>query len=126
VIYCNGMNLNKAVLDQGYGKIDTFFCTKSEFEYDGWAQQHGCAAKKTQEIHHLKQKQNHQNQSNQNQKQSQLNQSQLNQIHQAATLHILIFAFLLLHQTWIAVIFHRKNLQFCSLTHIGLMAIKMG
>src|SRR3972149_3029709 len=42
VIYCNGMNLNKAVLDQGYGKIDTYFCTKSEFEYDGWAQQHGC------------------------------------------------------------------------------------
>jgi len=49
VIYCNGMNLNKAILDQGYGKIDTYFCTKSEFEYDGWAQQHGCAAKKTQE-----------------------------------------------------------------------------
>src|SRR3972149_1862182 len=49
VIYCNGMNLNKADLDQGYGKIDTYFCTKSEFEYDGWAQQHGCAAKKTQE-----------------------------------------------------------------------------
>jgi len=49
VIYCNGMNLNKAVLDQGYGKIDTYFCTKSEFEYDGWAQQYGCAVKKTQE-----------------------------------------------------------------------------
>jgi len=49
IIYCNGMNLNKAVLDQGYGKIDTYFCTKSEFEYDGWAQTHGCAAKKTQQ-----------------------------------------------------------------------------
>ena len=49
VVYCNGMNLNKAVLDQNYGKIDTYFCTKSEFEHEGWAQQYGCAAKKTQE-----------------------------------------------------------------------------
>jgi len=42
VVYCNGMNLNKVVLDQGYGKIDTYFCSKSEFEYHSWAQIHGC------------------------------------------------------------------------------------
>ena len=42
VVYCNGMNLNKVVLDQGYAEIDTFFCSKSEFEYHSWAQIHGC------------------------------------------------------------------------------------
>jgi micrococcal nuclease len=42
VVYCNGMNLNKAVLDQGYGVIDTYFCSQSEFEYHSWAQLHGC------------------------------------------------------------------------------------
>jgi micrococcal nuclease len=42
VVYCNGMNLNKAILDQGYGKIETNFCSKSEFANEGWA--YGCAA----------------------------------------------------------------------------------
>lgn len=42
-VYCNGMNLNKAVLDQGYGEIDSYYCSYSEFEYDSWAQVHGCA-----------------------------------------------------------------------------------
>ena len=43
VIYCNGMNLNKVVLDQGYGEIDTYFCSKSEFGDHSWAQIHGCS-----------------------------------------------------------------------------------
>jgi len=42
-VYCNGMNLNKAILDQGYGKIETSFCSKSEFANEGWA--YGCATK---------------------------------------------------------------------------------
>jgi micrococcal nuclease len=43
VVYCNGMNLNKAILDQGYGKIETSFCSKSEFADESWA--YDCAAK---------------------------------------------------------------------------------
>jgi micrococcal nuclease len=46
VVYCNGMNLNKVILDYGYGEIDTFFCSQSEFANHAWA--YACAAK-TQE-----------------------------------------------------------------------------
>lgn len=42
VIYCNGMNLNEAILDSGYGYLSSSFCYKSEFEYEPWAQRHGC------------------------------------------------------------------------------------
>jgi len=42
VIYCNGINLNEAILDSGYGYLSSGFCYKSEFEYESWAQRHGC------------------------------------------------------------------------------------
>ena len=49
VIYCNGINLNQAVLDAGHAEITTFYCTKSEFVNRSWAQKHGCEIKETQE-----------------------------------------------------------------------------
>jgi len=45
VIYCNGTNLNEAVLDKGHAVIDKEFCKVSEFSNEAWAQNHGCATK---------------------------------------------------------------------------------
>jgi len=42
VVFCNGMNLNEAILDAGLAIIDTTFCSQSEFETHAWAQNHGC------------------------------------------------------------------------------------
>ncbi len=42
VIYCNGENLNEAVLDAGLAEILTDFCNKSEFANDVWAKKYGC------------------------------------------------------------------------------------
>jgi len=42
VIYCNGVNLNEAVLDDGLGYLSSGFCYKSEFKTHAWAQRHGC------------------------------------------------------------------------------------
>ena len=35
-------NLNEDVLIAGHAEISTSFCSKSEFEYDYWAQEYGC------------------------------------------------------------------------------------
>jgi len=42
VIYCNGMNLNKELLDADMGYLADRFCDSSEFASDYWAQKHGC------------------------------------------------------------------------------------
>jgi len=42
VIYCNGINLNEAVLDANLGYLASGFCDKSEFSNTAWAQKHGC------------------------------------------------------------------------------------
>lgn len=42
VIYCNGMNLNEAVLDEGHAIIDQRFCEDSEFSSEEWAKKYGC------------------------------------------------------------------------------------
>jgi len=42
VIYCNGMNLNEAVLDEGHADIDQRFCEDSEFSSEEWAKKYGC------------------------------------------------------------------------------------
>ena len=42
VIYCNGMNLNEAVLEKGAGYLDSSFCDRSEFAMHSWAQKYGC------------------------------------------------------------------------------------
>jgi len=42
VIYCNGVNLNEAILDADLGYLSSGFCYKSEFENTAWAQRYGC------------------------------------------------------------------------------------
>jgi len=42
VIYCNGINLNEAILDADLGYLSSGFCSKSEFENTAWAQRYGC------------------------------------------------------------------------------------
>jgi len=42
VIYCNGINLNEAVLDEGHAIIDKRFCDDSEFSSEEWAKKYGC------------------------------------------------------------------------------------
>ncbi len=42
VVYCNGVNLNSALLESGLVTLDTQFCKKSEFSGQGWAQKYGC------------------------------------------------------------------------------------
>jgi len=42
VIYCNGINLNEAILDEGLGYLSSGFCYKSEFSNTVWAQKYGC------------------------------------------------------------------------------------
>ena len=42
VIYCNGINLNEAVLEADHAEITTFYCSKSEFSSEAWAQKYGC------------------------------------------------------------------------------------
>ncbi len=42
VIYCNGVNLNEAVLEQGHAWLSTSFCSTSEFSSEAWAKKYGC------------------------------------------------------------------------------------
>ncbi len=42
VIYCNGINLNEAVIEEGHGYLDSGFCSTSEFSTHSWAQKYGC------------------------------------------------------------------------------------
>jgi len=48
VIHCNGVNLNKAVLDEGLGYLSSGFCSTSEFANQAWAKKYGCAPKTSQ------------------------------------------------------------------------------
>ncbi len=43
VIYCNGFNLNEAILDADLGILSSGFCSSSEFSTHGWAQRYGCS-----------------------------------------------------------------------------------
>ena len=42
VIYCNGLNLNDQVIENGFGYLDYGFCDRSDFSTHAWAQKHGC------------------------------------------------------------------------------------
>ncbi len=42
VIYCNGVNLNEAVIESGHAYLSGGFCDKSEFSNTAWAQKYGC------------------------------------------------------------------------------------
>ena len=41
VVYCNGVNLNAVILEQGFGNFSFIHCDKSEFSSQSWAQK-GC------------------------------------------------------------------------------------
>jgi len=43
VIYCNGMNLNEAILDADLGILSSGFCSSSEFSTHAWTQRYGCS-----------------------------------------------------------------------------------
>jgi micrococcal nuclease len=42
IVYCNGINLNEAILESDHGWISTDFCSKSEFANNDWAKKYGC------------------------------------------------------------------------------------
>ena len=42
VVYCSSTNLNSELLDNGYAKLETEQCAKSEFANEPWAKDHGC------------------------------------------------------------------------------------
>lgn len=42
VVYCEGTNLNEALLESGFGKISRRFCDESEFSNEEWAKKYGC------------------------------------------------------------------------------------
>ena len=42
VVHCNDVNLNKELLDTGFGHLSDRFCGSSEFVSSSWAQRHGC------------------------------------------------------------------------------------
>ncbi|MEJ7642942.1 MAG: thermonuclease family protein [Candidatus Nitrosocosmicus sp.] len=43
VVYCEGVNVNEAILDYDFADIYENFCDVSEFAYTNWAQEHGCS-----------------------------------------------------------------------------------
>jgi len=45
VVHCNNINLNQALLEQGFAEISTKFCNVSEFSDESWAQNYGCKDK---------------------------------------------------------------------------------
>ena len=42
VVYCDGVNLNSALLESGLAYINTEYCSKSEFANENWARSYGC------------------------------------------------------------------------------------
>ena len=43
VVYCEGVNVNEAILDEGFAELYKDFCDVSEFANTSWAQKHGCS-----------------------------------------------------------------------------------
>lgn len=43
VVYCEGVNVNEAILDNDLADIYQSFCDVSEFADTNWAQEHGCS-----------------------------------------------------------------------------------
>jgi len=42
VVYCEGVNVNEAILENGFADVYQDFCDVSEFADSNWAQEHGC------------------------------------------------------------------------------------
>ena len=47
VVYCEGVNVNEAILDNNLADIYQSFCGVSEFADTNWAQEHGCSNNKS-------------------------------------------------------------------------------
>jgi micrococcal nuclease len=66
VVYCEGINVNEAILENGFADIYQDFCDVSEFADSNWAQEHGCSSN------------NSNKDNNDNVKSSSINNDQLN------------------------------------------------
>ncbi|MDH3276966.1 MAG: hypothetical protein OEM21_02585 [Nitrosopumilus sp.] len=42
VVFCDGVNLNDAILTAGLADLFVSFCTSNEFKNTPWTQTHGC------------------------------------------------------------------------------------
>ena len=47
VVYCEGVNVNEAILDNGFADVYQDFCDVSEFADSNWAQEHGCLSSRS-------------------------------------------------------------------------------
>jgi len=43
-VYCESININEEILDQGFAEIYNDFCDISEFSNTDWAREHGCSS----------------------------------------------------------------------------------
>lgn len=43
VVYCDSVNVNEAILDEGFAELYKDFCDVSEFANTHWAQEHSCS-----------------------------------------------------------------------------------
>jgi len=43
VVYCEGINVNEEILDEGFAELYKEFCDVSEFSNTNWAREHGCS-----------------------------------------------------------------------------------
>ncbi len=43
VVYCEGINVNEEILDEGFAELYKDFCDISEFSNTNWAREHGCS-----------------------------------------------------------------------------------
>jgi micrococcal nuclease len=47
VVYCEGVNVNEAILDNGFADVYQDFCDVSEFADSNWAQEYGCSSNRS-------------------------------------------------------------------------------
>ena len=47
VVYCEGVNVNEAILDNGFADVYQDFCDVSEFADSNWAQENGCSSNRS-------------------------------------------------------------------------------
>ena len=41
-VFCQDTLLNEKILEEGFGEINTYYCTQSEFQDEPWAKKYGC------------------------------------------------------------------------------------
>ena len=50
VVYCEGVNVNEAILDNDFADIYENFCDVSEFADTNWSQEHGCSSDSSNDL----------------------------------------------------------------------------